>query len=349
MELWSVFEFLLPGYLGSARTFRQYFEVPIAQRGDAHAAERLRRLVHPFKLRRCKAEVLKELPPKVEDVRWCEMTAHQAALYCATLRQRAGALVERLRDRSRPIDYIHIFAALTRLKRICDHPALVLSSRRARALGSGKFMVFQELMEEALGEGQKVVVFSQYLEMLDLIAAWLSRKGISYVQLRGSTRHRGKVIATFQREPSCRVFLGSLLAGGLGIDLTAASVVIHYDRWWNAAREDQATDRVHRIGQPRGVQVFKLVSKGTLEERIDRMIERKRAMMDVLVTSDAESLKAFTREELIGLLTAVPDATSPARMSVPFTPPQAALAPSPVVALPGRPSRRRPRSLLPVA
>src|SRR3989338_8351698 len=182
--------------------------------------------------------------------------------------------------------------------------------------------------------------------MLDLIAAWLNRKRIGYVHLRGATRHRGRVIATFQREPSCRVFLGSLLAGGLGIDLTAASIVVHYDRWWNAAREDQATDRVHRIGQSRGVQVFKLVSKGTLEERIHRMIERKRAMMDALVAADADSLKAFTREELIELLTAEPDLAS--GVSVPATraPRPAAQVPSPEATVPGRHAPRS--SLLPV-
>lgn len=348
MELWSLFEFLVPGYLGSARAFRQRFEVPVAQRGDVHAAERLRLLVHPFKLRRCKADVLKELPPKVEDIRWCELTAHQAALYRATLRQQAGALVERLRDCSRPVAYIHIFAALTRLKRICDHPALVLSGRRAHALGSGKFTVFQELMEEALEEGQKVVVFSQYLEMLDVIAAWLSRKRIGHVHLRGATRHRGKVIDTFQREPSCRVFLGSLLAGGLGIDLTAASIVIHYDRWWNAAREDQATDRVHRIGQSRGVQVFKLVSKGTLEERIHRMIERKRAMMNALVASDADSLKTFTREDLIELLTAEPGSSAVASTSACALRADAPV-PSPIVPSTRSSGRRRRASLLPIA
>lgn len=195
IELWSVFEFLLPGYLGSASTFRRRFETPIVQRGDAAAMERLRRLVHPFKLRRCKAEVLKELPPKVEDVRRCELSPHQAALYRASLEQ-AGELIDGLRDRSRPIEYIHIFALLTRLKRICDHPALVLTGRRARRLSSGKFAVFQELLEDVLASGQKVVVFSQYLEMLDLIAEDLVRRGVGFALLRGDTSNRGQVIAT---------------------------------------------------------------------------------------------------------------------------------------------------------
>jgi hypothetical protein len=315
MELWAIFEFLMPGYLGSARAFRERVERPIVHHADAQVMERLRRLAHPFKLRRCKADVLAELPPKIEDTRWCELTPHQAALYRAVVEQ-AGGLIEGLRDRSRAVEYLHIFAALTRLKRICDHPALVLRGAHTRRLASGKFAAFQELLEEALESDQKVVVFSQYLQMLDLIAEELTRRGVRYVQLRGATHDRGRVIATFQREPACRVFLGSLLAGGLGIDLTAGSVVIHYDRWWNAAREEQATDRVHRIGQSRGVQVFKLATRGTLEERIDRMIARKRAMMDAVVTSDADGLKAFSREELLELLSAAPlgpPAASPRR------------------------------------
>jgi superfamily II DNA or RNA helicase len=307
MDLWSIMEFLQPGYLGSAQAFRRDVERPIVQRADEATMAHLRRLVDPFTLRRVKAQVLAELPPKTEDVRWCPLSSHQAALYRSALSQ-AGALVEGLRDASRPIDYIHIFALLMRLKRICDHPALVLPGKRVRKLSCGKFALFQGLLEEALAGGQKIVVFSQYLEMLDLMAEVLAGRGIGYVTLRGSTRDRGRVIETFQQRPECRVFLGSLLAGGLGIDLTAATVVIHYDRWWNAAREDQATDRVHRIGQSRGVQVFKLATRGTLEERIHRLIERKRSLMETLVTADRDPFKAFTRQELLELLAASPPA-----------------------------------------
>ena len=157
-------------------------------------------------------------------------------------------------------------------------------------------------MEETLESGEKVVVFSQYLEMLDMMGNWLNTLDVRYETLRGSTRDRGKVVERFQTDPHCNVFLGSLMAGGLGIDLTAASVVIHYDRWWNAAREDQATDRVHRIGQTRGVQVFKLITKGTLEEKIDTMITTKANLMNSVVESDDVVFKAFSRKELIELL-----------------------------------------------
>ncbi len=301
-ELWAIFDFLLPGYLGSAERFRERYEVPIVRHGDTGASATLRRVVHPFKLRRLKREVLSELPPKVEDVRFCQLSAHQAALYREVVAQQGKPLVDNLRRPGTKVDYLHIFAVLSRLKRICDHPSLVLEGPPGRHLSSGKFDLFKELMEEALEGEAKVVVFSQYLEMLDLIEDWLRGKGVGFSGLRGSTRERGKAVQRFQEEPTCRVFVGSLLAGGLGIDLTAASIVIHYDRWWNAAREDQATDRVHRIGQNRGVQVLKLVTRGTLEEKIDAMIRAKAALLDTIVEKDDASLKSLTREELIDLL-----------------------------------------------
>ena len=300
-ELWSIFEFLQPGFLGSAESFRKRFEIPIVRDGDGAALERLRRLIHPFKLRRVKAEVLSDLPAKVEDVRWCDLAPAQAALYRALL-EKEGALVEELRREGVTPDYASIFATLTRLKRICDHPALVLDGDRTRDLPSGKFEAFAELMDESLRSGHKIVVFTQYLEMMDLIEAWLRERRIRFAEIRGHTRDRAAALRTFNGDPACRVFVCSLMAGGVGIDLTAASVVIHYDRWWNAAREDQATDRVHRIGQTRGVQVFKFVTRGTLEEKIDRMISAKGELMNRVVVPDAGSFKRMTREDLAELL-----------------------------------------------
>ncbi|HSN89171.1 MAG TPA: C-terminal helicase domain-containing protein, partial [Thermoanaerobaculia bacterium] len=168
---------------------------------------------------------------------------------------------------------------------------------------SGKWDLFKEILEEALGSGQKVVVFTQYLGMIELMRRHLESSGVGHAILTGSTTDRGGVVDRFNRDPGCRVFLGSLKAGGTGIDLVGGSVVIHYDRWWNAAREDQATDRVYRLGQRRAVQVFKLITEGTLEEKIDALIAKKRQMMDSLVQEDDPTLaKIFTREELIGLL-----------------------------------------------
>jgi superfamily II DNA or RNA helicase len=305
-ELWSIMDFLLPGYLGSLRAFRRDFETPIVKSGDRRREAALKRAIHPFKLRRLKADVLKDLPAKVEDVRHCRLSPDQAAAYRALVDQDGRRLADDLRGGRGPIPYIHIFSLLSRLKRLCDHPALVIKGAKGRAMASGKFDLFTELMDEALDGGEKVVVFTQYLEMIDLITGWLDRYGAAWVSLRGDTRNRRAVVRAFQTDPDCRVFVGSLLAGGVGIDLTAASVVIHYDRWWNAARENQATDRVHRIGQTRGVQVIKLITRGTLEEKIDQMIKRKAELMDALVEDDAATLKAFSREELIDILTTSP-------------------------------------------
>jgi superfamily II DNA or RNA helicase len=305
-ELWSIFDFLLPGYLGTARSFRQEFELPITKHGDRAREAVLKRVIHPFKLRRLKSDVLKELPPKVEDVRHCRLSAAQAAIYRELVAQEGQRLADDIQHGSGPIPYIHVFALLSHLKQLCDHPALLIKGAKARRMASGKFDLFTELMEEALDAGEKVVVFTQYLGMMDLIGAWLDQQNVDWVELRGATRNRRAVVSRFQTDPECRVFVSSLLAGGLGIDLTAASVVIHYDRWWNAARENQATDRVHRIGQSRGVQVFKLITRGTLEDKIDQMIREKASLLDSIVEEDAATLKALTRDELIDLLTSVP-------------------------------------------
>lgn len=302
-ELWSIFDFLMPGYLGSMQDFRARYENPITKYQDKEKREILKKIIHPFKLRRLKKDVLTELPSKTEEKRYCTLTPIQIIMYRDLIKEQGSKLIMKLRDESTPVEYIHIFALLTKLKRLCDHPLLVFHGNPSKSATSGKFELFKEIMEEALESGEKVVVFSQYLEMLDIIGKWLREEGVQYETLRGNTRDRGKVIARFQSDPHCNVFLGSLMAGGLGIDLTAASVVIHYDRWWNAAREDQATDRVHRIGQIRGVQVFKLITKGTLEEKIDAMITTKAALMDAIIESDDTVFKAFSRKELMELLT----------------------------------------------
>jgi len=302
-ELRSIFEFILPGYLGSAERFRELFEIPIVRFGDKAATDELKRMIAPFKLRRVKSEVLQDLPPKVEDVRTCELSPHQSALYRAIVERDGEKLAEDLRDRSKRVDYVSVFAALSKLKRICDHPALVLEGPRTRDLASGKFDVFVELLEEALASGQKVVVFTQYLQMMDLIEEYLRSRRVEFAEIRGDSRERAEAIRAFNERESCKVFVCSLMAGGVGIDLTGASVVIHYDRWWNAAREDQATDRVHRWGQRRGVQVFKLVTRGTLEEKIDRMIAQKAELMNSVVEVDAGTFRRFDRDELIELLT----------------------------------------------
>jgi superfamily II DNA or RNA helicase len=284
-ELKALLDFVVPGYL------------------PKHVDDRvtLQRLVRPFVLRRTKAQVLTELPPKIVDKRFCELTSEQRALYRRVLESRAKPLRAQLRAGAH-VSYVHIFAALNYLKQICNHPASAGGGFNAD-VGSGKWEAFTGILDECMTSGLKVVVFSQYLSMLDLIEKHLVVNDIGYASIRGGTRERGEEIARFRDDAGCRVFTASLRAGGLGIDLTSASVVIHYDRWWNQAREDQATDRVHRLGQNKGVQVIKLITRNTIEEKIDALIASKAALATDLIRPDDPTLvKQFTRDELDELL-----------------------------------------------
>lgn len=303
-ELKALFDLTLPGYMPGESDYRDLFVKPIEREGDSKRSALLTRLIKPFVLRRKKADVLLDLPEKTEEIAHCDLSEEQLFLYQSVLLQSRQQLLEKLQDDSNSIPYMHIFAILSSLKQICNHPAVFLKTPEAyKEHSSGKWELFLELLNEARDSGQKVVVFSQYLNMLNIFEEYLSEHGIQYASIRGATSNRGEQIAKFNLDPKCEVFLGSLQASGLGIDLTAGSVVIHYDRWWNAARENQATDRVHRIGQTRGVQVFKLVTKGTFEDRIDALISRKARLMEEVVSADDHRfMKSFDRQELIQLL-----------------------------------------------
>lgn len=309
-DLWSVMEFLLPGYLGSMPRFKRLYgsgrEIPSAYQADA-----LKRLISPFLLRRTKSQVLTELPEKTEEVLSCELTAYQKKVYRAFLQtNEAERLRENLQNKTNKIDYASILALLTRLKQVCDHPRLPdFTSGTVKTIShidpqeTGKWEVFEELVREALGSDLKVVVFTQYLGMMDIILNWLRSQNIDCEELRGDTPDRAQRLKRFSEDIQCKVFVCSLLAGGLGIDLTSASVCIHFDRWWNPAKENQATDRLHRIGQTRGVQVFKLQIPGTIEDRIAQIIQSKVALSGALIEESPVGLKSFSREELLELLT----------------------------------------------
>jgi superfamily II DNA or RNA helicase len=306
-ELKALFDLTVPGYLGTDEDFATQYVKPIEQDLTSSSRERLARLISPFTLRRLKKTVLDELPEKIEDIRICSLSEDQTRLYRDAISSRGEGLIEVLKRGEEPIPYIHIFALLNLLKQICNHPALVVESKvdDFDRYQSGKWDLFKEIFSEAFDSGQKIVIYSQFLGMIRIIERFLLEQSVCFVTLTGATRNRGEIISRFNEDPDCRIYVGSLKAGGTGIDLVAASVVIHYDRWWNAAREDQATDRVHRIGQRRGVQVFKLVTEGTLEEKISAIIERKRNLMDSIVREDDPGLlKTFSREDLIQILSA---------------------------------------------
>ncbi len=303
-ELKAVFDLVLPGYLPREELFRATFLHPSDDGEAGGQRELLSRYVRPFLLRRRKQDVLPDLPPKSEDLYLTELTGEQRDLYREVAARQAAPLIQQLHDAQSPVPYMHIFALISALKQICNHPASYLRDIENYArYDSGKWEAFLELLEEAQESNQKVVVFSQFLPMLDIMGAYLRSQNIGYAEIRGSTKERGREVARFQEDPACHVFLGSLQASGLGIDLTAGSVVIHYDRWWNAARENQATDRVHRIGQTRGVMVYKLMTARTIEERVDQIIARKaRLFEDVISYDDHQVVKKLDRTELLELL-----------------------------------------------
>ncbi len=269
------------------------------------ARQTLKNLIKPFILRRTRSQVLTELPEVIEDIRGCRLSDDQVGLYRQVV-DSATPLVDDLLDGlNGGQHYIGILAVITRLKQICDHPCLLEGSRDWGMYESGKWDLLLELLEECLAGDKKVVVFSQFTRMLDILESYLDAQGVEYAALRGhlSPGARQQAIKRFNTEKSCMVCCASLLAGGVGIDLTAAQVVVHYDRWWNPAREEQATARVHRMGQKHVVQVIKLVTLGTLEEKIHALIEKKRTLArDILSQDDASALKRLSREDLAGLL-----------------------------------------------
>jgi len=298
-ELKALFDIILPNFLPSTAEFKEEFISPIEKGGDQTRQKALSKLIKPFILRRKKQDVLDDLPDKIEEISYVDLSEEQKKLYEEIVARSKGLINEEGKE-----FYIHVFALLNHLKQVCNHPALI--SKKIEEFEnhqSGKWELFVQLLEETRASGQKLVVFSQYLHMLDIIELYLKKQNISYATIRGSTRDRKAQVKKFQTDPTCEVFVGSLQASGVGIDLTAASVVIHYDRWWNPAKENQATDRVHRIGQNRGVSVFKLVTKGTVEEHIHALIEKKKDLIQNIVGYDTEGeIKTINRDEIVQLL-----------------------------------------------
>ncbi|MBP2368783.1 DEAD/DEAH box helicase [Pseudonocardia parietis] len=303
-ELWSVMDFLNPGILGSPEVFRQRFAVPVERHRDAGAARTLRRITRPYLLRRVKTDpqVIDDLPEKIEIVQDHRLTREQASLY--------RTVVDDMMERIEGSDGIerrgNVLAAMSKLKQICNHPAQLLhdGSPIHRAGGrhrSGKVARLEEILESVLAAGDKVLLFSQYTEFAAMLRPHLSaRFDTEVLYLHGGTpkKRRDEMVARFQSDDGPSVFLLSLKAGGTGLTLTAANHVIHLDRWWNPAVEDQATDRAFRIGQKRSVQVRKFVCPGTVEERIDTLVASKRSLSDMVVTDGEDWLTSLSTAEL---------------------------------------------------
>lgn len=296
-ELWSVFNFLMPGLLGDDRRFAKLFRTPIEKHGDAERQQHLRARIAPFMLRRTKDVVATELPPKTEIVRNVVLEAAQRDLY-ETIRV---AMQERVRQaietKGLQRSHIEILDALLKLRQVCCDPRLVKLEAARRVKESAKLELLMDMLPQLIAEGRRVLLFSQFTGMLSLIEADLKKQKIPYALLTGETTDRPKAIGQFERG-EVPLFLISLKAGGTGLNLTAADTVIHYDPWWNPAVERQATDRAHRIGQDKPVFVYKLLTEGTVEERIAHMQARKQALADALLAGTGKSMTTLQAEDL---------------------------------------------------
>ena len=311
-DLWSLMEFANPGMLGSAKSFRETHAVPIERHGSEEAARELRRITQPFVLRRLKTDksIISDLPDKQEMKVWCNLTQEQASLYAATVTD----MMSRIEEASEDIQRRGlVLATMAKLKQVCNHPAHLLGDGSRLAGRSGKLARLEELCEEIVAEGDKALCFTQYAEFGRMLQPYLAaRTGCGVLFLHGGTtkKQRDAMVARFQEADEPLLFLLSLKAGGTGLNLTAANHVIHVDRWWNPAVEDQATDRAFRIGQRRDVQVRKFVCVGTLEEKIDAMIEQKEALAEQIVGTGENWLAELSTAALREVLALSPDAVS---------------------------------------
>ena len=298
-ELWSIFDFLMPGYLRELKKFREKYIKEI-QAGNTSRLELLRKQVRPFILQRKKAEVAKEIPKKSIQVIHCEMEQKQKALYIS-MRDRAVSDIEKvIKEKGFEKSRLHIFAVLTRLKQVCCHPELLPETDKAGFTGcsSAKTELFHELAEEVLEGNHRALVFSQFTSMLDILEQELKEKNIGYVRLDGTTRDRASVVKEFQEEDGPPFFLLSLKAGGTGLNLTAADTVIMYDMWWNPAVEQQAMDRTHRIGQKRPVSVYRLAVKGTIDDQILKLQSKKEKLLKDIMDEGNYSLAKLTETDI---------------------------------------------------
>ncbi len=294
MELWSQFAFLLPGMLGDERAFKDRYLAPIAA-GDERAKAELKARVTPFMLRRLKSEVARELPPRTDIVVWCELAPAQRKAYEAVLAASRERVLAAVADKGLARSQITILDALLKLRQVCCHPQL-LKTPQTMHLPSTKTEAFMETVAELVEGGHRALVFSQFTSMLAILRERLDREGVAYEYLDGRTKDRGARVERFNAG-GAPLFLISLKAGGTGLNLTGADYVIHYDPWWNPAVEDQATDRAHRIGQTREVFNYKLIAKGTIEEKLLKLQERKRELVRDILVSETSG-KQLTREDL---------------------------------------------------
>ena len=299
-ELWSIFDFIMPGYLYSYKKFKELYEMPIIKENDESSIKKLKMLIEPFILRRTKKEVLTELPDKTISILNNEMQDEQLKIYMSYLANSKKEVSEEIKANGFEKSQIKILALLMRLRQICCHPSLFISNYKGE---SSKLNQCIELLKDAIASGHKILLFSGYSSMLEIIEKELKKENIEYFKLTGSTKvgDRIKLVDEFNNNENVKVFLISLKAGGTGLNLIGADVVIHYDPWWNLSAENQATDRTYRIGQKKNVQVYKLITKDSIEERIYELQEKKSNLAKAMLSTKATFVNKLTKDDIIKL------------------------------------------------
>lgn len=299
-ELWSIFDFAMPGYLFQYKKFKTLYESPIVKNDDSDAMAKLKMLIEPFILRRTKKEVLTELPDKTITVLNNTMDDEQEKIYMSYLAKAKEDVANQIKINGFEKSQIMILAALTRLRQICCHPGLFISDYKGE---SSKLTQCMEIIEDAINSGHKILLFSSYTSMFEIIQKELSIRNIKYFKLTGATKvsERISLVDEFNSNPDIKVFLISLKAGGTGLNLTGADIVIHFDPWWNGSAENQATDRAYRIGQKNNVQVYKLITSNSIEEKIYELQQKKSQLIDNMLSTKTSFISKFSKEEIMNL------------------------------------------------
>ena len=290
----------MPGYLFSYRKFKELYETPIVKENNELAMQKLKKLIEPFVLRRIKSEVLTELPEKIITVLNNEMLEEQQEIYLSYLAKAKRNMLEEIKENGIEKSQIKILALLTRLRQICCHPSLFINNYEG---GSGKLNQCIEIIKDAIQSGHKILLFSGYTAMFEIIEEELKKENIEYLKLTGQTKvsERIDLVDEFNSNPDKKLFLISLKAGGTGLNLTGADVVIHYDPWWNLSTENQATDRTYRIGQKKNVQVYKLITKNSIEEKIYELQKRKETLIDSMLSTNQTFISKLSKEDIMSL------------------------------------------------
>ena len=299
-ELWSIFDFIMPGYLFNYNKFKNYYEIPIIKDGDNNAMSKLKMLIEPFVLRRVKEKVLEELPDKTITVLSNEMNEEQKKIYLAYMESARREAKEEIEANGVNNSQIKILALLMRLRQICCHPGLFLQNYNGE---SSKLNQCVEIIKDAIQGGHKILLFSGYSSMFDYLEDEFKNNNIKYMKLTGQTRvdTRMDLVNKFNEDDEIKVFLISLKAGGTGLNLIGADMVIHYDPWWNLSAENQATDRTYRIGQKRNVQVYKLITKNSIEEKIYNLQGKKAKLANDMLSTNEVFISKLSKDEIMNL------------------------------------------------